>query len=242
MKDRLLEIAELTADFQASFAPSIAEKFFEENIPSGNGAVPSDLAGVTLGIEYKDTEGNITKRRVTLISLEMDKRSEPTLIALCLETKEMKHFNVGSIISVSDWATEQEYPTLDDFLRDVFQASLSVFINYKFAPLRLCRHGLIYLTALAHADNKLFEVEVDEIVKYCEAVCWSNHVTLDRHAREQIKAFAVRFKTFEEGIDTALAHFRRNPKNKKLLKTCAIKLMEADGVRSPEELEMIAAL
>ena len=228
-----------TPKFSAGFVPSKPDSSdSEDQVPKTNKG-SCDLLGLTFGITYLDDEGQPSNRRITVVDIHNTSSDRLGLIARCHESRRRKLFNLDQISMVTDWLSGKEFPSLDDYFRDTFRADLQSALSASFDPFKACRPGLTFLAALAHSDGRLLEEEFNEIAIYCDQVCRKLGLELTDRQLEDLHNFVLRFSPEEEAIREAIEHFQDNEEDAKLLAKHAKRLMDADGVQTPEELSLI---
>lgn len=225
--------------FGAGFVPNVSKDSDADNFAPKSRKGTCDLLGLTFGISYADENGIPSSRRITVVDVHSIDNNSLGLVARCHETKKVKLFPLARITVVTDWLSGKEFANLDEFFKLNFHADLQSVLSSSFNPFKACRPGLTFLSALAHSDGRLLEEEMNEIAIYCDQVCRDLGLELTDKQVQALHNFVVRFSPEENAINEAIEHFKGNEAGARLLEKHAKRLMDADGVQTPEEVDLI---
>jgi len=225
--------------FGAGFIPSVPKDADSDGFAPKSTKGSCDLLGLTFGIGYLDNEDRPTTRRITIVDVHNITSSQLGFVARCHETRKVKLFDLGRITLVTDWLSGEEFANLDEYFRRTLHADLQSLLSSSFNPFKACRPGLTFLSALAHSDGRLLEEEMDEIAIYCDQVCRGLGLELTDKQVQALHNFVVRFSPEEHSIAEAIEHFKENEEEARLLEKHATRLMDADGVQTSEEVDLV---
>lgn|GEM_PF-3149278 len=224
--------------FPAGFVPDVAKDDGRGDHIIATNATIGDLLGLTFAIEYQSQDKSTSRRRITVIEV-VTIGGETSLVSRCHETQKIRSFRLAGIQRITDWASGRVFHDPKEYFIHLFGQDLDSILEASFDPIKLCRPGLTFLSALAHSDGRLLEAEITQALDYCEEVCQSMALKLDENKRKSLRNFVIRFRPEQDSIIEAIDYFRKNEQAARKLEKHAIRLMNVDGVQAPEEISMI---
>lgn len=213
-----------------------------EDLSISAGDLEQDITGTAWLISYRDSKGQKSRRRITVLNLKETVAGDRLIGARCHEAKAYRQFRIDRIDEAVDLATGE-----------VFEAPVTVFGTAPLAGqssidpaqhrhvMSLARNGLRVLLLLARADGKLCRQEEQILTKYIEQCAASSGRTFDRTMairwlQRQTPDPALAMKSLERMVEFApvdefseLAPFMTD-------------IVNADGTASPEELQFLHML
>ncbi len=195
-----------------------------------------DLWGTTFVIEYTDSKGEDSIRRVAMRHFVLRPGKSLVMSANCFERNALRHFRYDRIQSVIDddgiiyepnefFRNELHCP-IDDYLSRCLPESMArkpAVANKKTNPTTklidkkpgiahrsICRDGLRILVAIARSDGDYCDTELAEIVSYIES-----------------EAKLAGIETTNEDRDALRNYLRRQRPDAKILEKCLKKMDEA---------------
>lgn len=242
---RIAIVARRTADIPpivVGFSPVVPDDDGPDVADDAPRVIQAGVSGVTLAIEYRDSRGAESRRRVTLIRLRVDAAGNNILDAFCHERRALRTFRFDRVRAIIDLDGEVHTdPTA--WLVAVLGVVPPWMPDIR-APgathRRLAGPGALFLVALSRADGQLVVDEAMEILNYMteradldgvettgeDAVALAKWIPTLRPTRDQVEEAA-------RALDLAPAIERR------LLLRAAVRVMDADGVQHPAEFAMV---
>lgn len=211
-----------------------------------------DIQGTSFAIEYLDSRGNSSTRRITLYGVKEGNQGQVLLYAKCHERKAMRSFRADRIQSIIDLDGEVHTPNawLSEFVGiPVVEVDTPVKKIEKeyLIRLRSCRDGVKLLAALSHCDNKMVSIEIEIIVGYIESCWWRTHPDSDKlftdDERDDLRKYINRLKPADKIIDQSLDKMSAADDDdmRNFIET-AFDLILADGILVDEERELGAEM
>jgi hypothetical protein len=195
--------------------------------PEGEHLEESDLQGQSFIIEYRDSVGEVSNRRITIRSLKRTDDGHLCLCAVCWERNALRSFRVDRILSLKRLsdpvAITDPVAFFEQYLHDNHDAGTS-------ALLKGVRPGLRVLVYLSRCDGFVHPREIDAIREYLAGADATAQVPW-----EKCQAFLSSQHPDKELAKTVLGSALRAKKAAPLL-NAAKRLIEADGVVTPEEI------
>lgn len=189
-----------------------------------------DLQGQSFQIEYHDSAGEISHRRITVRKLERTADGYLCLKAFCWERQAARAFRVDRILAcrrLSDAAPiKNAAEFFGQYIHDGIDTSATILMNQV-------RPGLRVLLYLARCDGNVHPAERDVMRKYVMA-----------HSSGQINWAPVETFIDSQHPDRQLARsmlkaaFAERARAARLL-TAAKQLVDADGRVAPEEVDTL---
>jgi len=208
----------------------------------------------TFGIEYVNAAGVESRRLITVFDIKMP-NDMPLLQARCHNSKRTKCFRIDRIETIFD--VDGEVFAVESFLIENFGmhselAALSRGLSDKqkghhdeciktWNDIRdSIKNQALLLSALALADNKMCESEIDQAIRYFNLCCSKRGHILTDNVIEKLRRYFKRMRPSEARILNALddiAELAPDQKNDFIV-ACA-KMIAADRVITPEENAML---
>lgn len=228
-----------------------------------------EAEGQTFMIEYRDTSGHVTRRRISVWDIQESTNGRPCLIARCHERKAQRTFRVDRIQCCIDLDGEV-FEDVPRFLHETFGMALHVARgDHPTSPTRTAipaapiqqkspdksekqhfaayrskiRHQCALFSAMTLVDGDRNPAQFDISAKYCADFLKQAGTPLPSdHDRDLLKYLRGQ-RPSERQIARAIEEIRSfDPKDLiAVLQTCA-DLMDADGTRAPEEVDLLNEL
>lgn len=229
----------------------------EDELVKPNSARDNNLGQAesqTFGIEYINAAGDESRRLITVLDIKMPK-DMPVLYARCHNSNRIKSFRIDRIETIFD--VDGEVFSVKSFLTENFG------MNLKFASMAdgltaeqtrrydnslkswnkirdSVKNQALLLSALALADNKMCENEIDQAIRYFNLYCSRNgHVVTDAII-QKLERYFKRMRPSEIGVLNAvddISEFGPQEKNDFIV-ACA-KVISADRVITSIENSML---
>lgn len=190
------------------------------------------LEPMALAIRYCDAKGQASERAITCKQIVYYQNST-CIRAYCHMRGALRAFRTDRIECVVEYGTGEVHEPPDTFLDELLtdaEAGGSTPAN-----LDLCRDGLIVLTFLARCDGKFHENEMEAIAEYCR-------VRLGPYAPDQDIDAALEearrlYPDADSFLDAAERIIMRDETHARQLLTASRRLIDADSVRHPNEID-----
>lgn len=226
--------------------------------------VDDDLWGITFAIEYTDSKGIGSTRRITLHDLYRDPRGHTFVQGICHERSALRCFRFDRIQTVIDMDGEVHEPVV--FFRDELRVSIEAPIPASAPhppPLksrstgaarpageqsglvhrRVARDGLRLLAGLARADGLLHPSEIEVILDYIATVADRAGIATSEEDRAALHGYVKRQRPTFEIIEQCLDRMDLSPLDEqRLFLSSAVRLADADGQQDPAEFDMLMEL
>lgn len=223
------------------------------NVPQGEDEMAE--GGETLGyaegqsfiIEYVDSAGLSSTRRITVFEITQGRAGVPSLMARCHERKATRQFRVDRIRACIDFDGEV-HDDVPAFLFDNFGMSLGVATRTskndaaaRWLEIRdFIKPDAVVLSALSHSDGHVHELERQDIEQHLTFVAEHAKGLLSDPEIVAIGRFVERLRPTENAISAALETIaRRTPDAIMRLLRAAVAVIDADGRRHPAEIAML---
>lgn len=218
--------------------------------PEPDGRFLGDAEGQTFMIEYRDSRGRASRRRITVWHLSQNERTGiPSLYAKCHERQAMRQFRVDRIECCIDYDGEV-HDDVPRYLAETF--GMAVGLASKRLPTDQERWERIIgevktdatlLAAMARCDGHTAQAEVEAILVYLATVAEEHGDMLTDDEIGKLDHFLARLRPTAKSIARALAVASSYPPRRlqKLL-VAAAKVMDADQKRHPAEARLINIL
>lgn len=249
----------------------VENKTAQPLVLSTDNVIREDVFGVTFAIEYEDSEGSNSTRRITLRHLYAS-GSIGYIRAYCHERKASRTFRFDRIVNVID--SDGVIYDAGVFFKEELKIDWSVYLNAEkvissaaasssataskdalhvatpgrrekpgLAQRRAARDGLRVLTALARADGHLHEKEVAVLMAYLEDICEHQGICVEEADRAALLPYLKRQKPDEEVLERCLENIAASkPEQQAHFLDYAIRLADADGVVAEEEFQFLLDL
>ena len=217
--------------------------------PSAPGTI-EHAEGQSFILHYKDADGNMSIRSVSVWGIRHPDSGVPVLVAKCHLRKATRYFRVDRIEAVADFDGVVIEPT-SRFLKDTFgliwppsdeeRRAIDEF-QTQWSRLRsVCRdNGTLLLTAVGLADGELVPDEVGAILDFVQQCCARSKFEFGEKEDDRLRLYIRRLRPTTELVDRALDRMERSepPMIVATLSGCA-RVMEADGNIHPDEIKML---
>lgn len=200
--------------------------------------------GQSFMIEYEDSRGRRSSRRITVYHLEVGRGGVPSLFAKCHERQAMRQFRVDRIRTCIDYSGEV-HEDVAAFLLENFGMTQSYAKRSESGErwrgiLARSRHPATLLCAMSHADGHVAEVETQTIVAFLARECEREDIYLETAEEQALARYVHRLRPTEDSIDRALNHVaEQDPRSVQRLLLAIVDVMDADGKRHPAERRML---
>ncbi|MDQ0456022.1 WYL domain-containing protein [Rhizobium paknamense] len=211
----------------------------------------SDVLGYAEGqsfmIEYVDSRGRGSARRVTVWSIVAGAGGTPCLFAKCHERNAMRQFRIDRIKCCIDYDGEV-FEDVPLFLRENFgmslPASLAAGLDKDWARiLEDVRVHAVLIAAVMRSDGRVHEQEVEIGLIHLIAVAERSGHFLDELRQASLQRYLLRLRPTDSAIKSAIDSLIGEDKRQieRLLRVC-VAVMDADGKRDVREKAAINAL
>ncbi|QCO07564.1 WYL domain-containing protein [Azospirillum argentinense] len=247
----ILQIAELVSR-TSDIPPTIAGGFVtiglddvddpDEILADEADDLTSALAGVTIAIEYIDSKGAASRRRISIRKFSHDGKSMH-LQAYCLERRALRCFRVDRIRAVIDLDGEVHDDPVQFFRDELLVIEEDEPEIPAMAQLEAAQAGVTVLAALAHADGVLDLEEVGVILDYIAERADREGIATTEEDRAMLAPLVRRQVPSRDDVMKALRKIVREGKaGQRLLLRSAVQLMDADGVHHPAEFALLVSI
>ncbi|QOZ25906.1 WYL domain-containing protein [Bradyrhizobium sp. CCBAU 51753] len=206
--------------------------------------------GQSFVLHYRDVNGILSVRAVSVWSIRHTDSGVPVLVARCHLRKATRYFRVDRIDAVTDFDGVLIEPT-SEFLCETFgiiwppsdaeRAAANEF-QARWTRLRtVCReNGGVLLTAVGLADGELVPDEVGAILDFVNRCCARSKLEFGEKEDDRLRLYIRRLRPTAELIDRALDRMAQTDPAAiiETLSACA-RVMEADGNIHPAEVKML---
>ena len=206
--------------------------------------------GQSFVLHYKDADGNLSVRAVSVWSIRHTDLGVPVLVAKCHLRRATRYFRVDRIDAVSDFDGVLIEPT-SGFLEETFgviwplsdaDRDAANEFQTRWPRLRaVCRdNGGALLAAVGLADGELVPDEVGAILDFVRQCCARSKFEFGEREDDRLRLYIRRLRPTAELIDRALDRMAQAEPARTIqtLSACA-RVMEADGNLHSAEIEML---
>ncbi len=210
----------------------------------------SSTEGQSFILHYRDADGNVSIRSISVWSIRHTDSGVPVLVAKCHLRKATRYFRVDRIKAVVDFDGVLIEPT-NKFLEDTFgliwppsdeEREAAGEFQVRWSRLRaVCRdNGGPLLIAVGLADGELVPDEVGAILDFVQQCCSRLKFEFGEREDNRLRLYIQRLRPTTELIDRALDRMAQSdpPAIVATLSACA-RVMEADGNIHPAEIRML---
>lgn len=217
-----------------------------DDAASDDGAGFGPAEGQCFMIEYRDSKGAMSRRRITVWSVTPGAGGAPCLLARCHERRADRSFRVDRIVSIITIHGEvvEDVPSF-------MAARLGVHVRSDAAGrasrwpavLQTVRPFAQILAGLSLADGRKDEREIAAAARYCAGRVAQDGADLSPDEHTALERYISTLRPRSETMLRALDRVIEMPTQDHLkLLGAARDVMEADGTRHPEEVRFIAQL
>lgn len=224
-----------------------------ERVPDPDGIAE----GQTFMIEYMDTKGDVSTRRITVLEVITNKRGDPSLKARCHERKAQRRFRVDSILSCIDLDGEvHDHPVT--FLNAALGLDLDPAIQPPdrddaeddYTPPkppqdwhkinRMIVPHFSVLAALSRSDGTMRDAEVRVARDHCARLAAEEGFPVSDLTLEWIEKSIRRRHPTRGYIKRTMNDMRLWPPHHVTdLLIAALELIDVDGQRDPAEVALV---
>ncbi len=216
--------------------------------PSG-GETLGSAEGQSFIIEYIDSTGKSSTRRITVWSISAGAGGIPCLIAKCHERQAQRSFRVDRIKCFIDYDGEV-FDDIPTFLSQNFGMSLSLAvkkdpnIEKRWAYiLGRVKHDAVLLSALARVDGQTLVVETDAATNHLAWFAEMDGIMLEEAEILALNRYLNRLRPTEQAIMRAIYETStRERRHVERMLMAAAAVIDADGTRHPREVALINAM
>ena len=229
----------------------------EEQIVTALEAIGTDTKlgyadGQSFMIEYVDSEGQPSTRRIAVWGIQRGAQSVPILAALCHERQAARSFRTDRVKAVIDYdGTVHEPPT--SFFADVFGMPMDAASRTQYSPTvsedeivfrgqirSLVRQEAVLLAGVSHSDGGMIPSEISVIVNYLAGRCANAGLPLGQTERNWLYDYVKRLLpdettielVFEEALDP-------QPGEAEELISACWAIIQADGNIDDAEVQLL---
>lgn len=203
------------------------------------------LDGQTFVIEYVDTKGRPSVRRISVYALEAGAGGMPCLYARCHERNAMRQFRVDRIRSCADF-DGIVYPDVLQFLSDTFGMAMSEAVaasagHQRWANiLDAIRADAVLLSCVSLADGSRHDRETDAIADHLARIAEDSIGMMTDAEIVAMVRYVRRLRPGPEAISAAVELMRRKDSGhqRRFFSAC-VDVMDADGLRRGSERALI---
>lgn len=203
------------------------------------------LDGQTFVIEYVDTKGSASVRRISVYSVEAGSGGMPCLYARCHERKAMRQFRVDRIRSCADF-DGVVYPDVLKFLSDTFGMAMSDAVAASSghqrwsSVLHAIRAEAVLLSCVSLADGSRHDRETESMADYLSRIAEDAVGIMTDAEIVAMVRYVQRLRPGPEAITAAVEAMRRKESGhqRRFFSAC-VDVMDADGFRRSSEKAMI---
>lgn len=203
--------------------------------------------GQTFMIEYIDSKGRSSTRRVSVYDIVGGRSGGPCLLAKCHERHATRQFRIDRIQCCIDY-DGVVYDDVTSFLTTTFGMSISVarskerdddVARWK-SIIDALRADAVLLSALSRVDGKVKVVETSEAVVHLVRLVERGDIFLSDADVASVEAYVKRLRPTHGAVSRALeaiamagtSHIQR-------LLLAAVRVIKADEVVHPQELNLV---
>lgn len=203
--------------------------------------------GQSFMIEYVDSAGRPSTRRITVFGIVVGRGGIPLLNARCHERNALRQFRVDRIRCCIDYSGEV-HDDVAAFLVDSF--GMDADIAHRRAGedadarwrdiIDLVRDDAVVLAAMSQSDGLMHRSEVLTIVRHLVALVERHGVLTDESDAERITTHVGRLRPTGAAIARALDGLgRQDASHVQRVLRAALAVLDADGRRHPAEIALL---
>lgn len=218
----------------------------EDDIDMGRFEAPGDpdfkLAGMRVGIIYKDEAGRKTQRIIRLQKLQGD-HYEAYIYAYCELRRENRTFLSSRILGMYDPSTGEVLGEAHEFFAPYLDEQLQA-ANHRYEQGRFrsaweiieaLRHELQVLILIARADGRFVKVEQNALLRYATERGIELGIKVNDHALAVLRDWIKVQDPSEPDARLAIAALKAQPETFEILWEVSELIAEADGKVREEE-------
>jgi hypothetical protein len=219
----------------------------EDDVDPARGDALGFAEGQTFMIEYVDSMGEPSRRRITVFEIATADNGIPLLVARCHERRAIRSFRIDRIQCCIDYDGEV-HENVPAYLTEVFGMSVAAAARRPSDPdkrweqiFSVLRNDAVILAAVARSDRRLKPSELDVATRYLvRLVENSTMIFLTEDEVKSVARHIERLRPRIEAIDRALPRLTlRGADAVMKLLLAAVDVMDADDDRHPAEMQLI---
>jgi hypothetical protein len=219
----------------------------EDDAIEGNTDPIGYAEGQSFMIEYVDSKGRVSMRRISVYDIVGGTAGIPCLLARCHEKRATRQFRVDRIRCCIDYDGEV-HEDVALFLTTTFGMPISVAsakeddenTNRWRAIVDAIRADAVLLSALSRADGRVKSVETIEAVGHLAALAERQDIFVLEREVASIEAYVKRLRPNADAISRALEALTGSDFNHvRRLLMAAKRVIEADGILHAAEIALI---
>lgn len=250
-----------TEGAEVDILQSIASRFSDKSLPQltksadlpkvdDDQAIAANDIGYAEGqsfiIDYVDSGGHTSHRRITVWAIAENNNGIPLLNATCHERKAYRQFRIDRISCCYDF-DGVVYDDVPKFLSEAFGISFTKASakddNILNSALGLIKYDAVILASMAIADNIRRKCEADIAAEFLSIEAEKRGVFLEEYHVDKISKYFLRMRPTEKSLIIAIDAIRnRNTEQVRRLLIAASNLMDADGDRHESEVGLLNRL
>lgn len=220
-----------------------------DDVEPGAGETLGSAEGQSFIIEYVDSTGKSSTRRITVWSLSTGVGGVPCLIARCHERQAQRTFRCDRIRCFVDYDGEV-FDDVPAFLSQNFGMSLGMASRKdpnsekRWAQiLGRVKHDAVLLSALARVDGQTLAVETDAATNHLAWFAEMDGIMLEDAEIVALHRYLNRLRPTEQAIMRAIHETStRERRHIERMLMAAAAVIDADGMRHPREVALINAM
>lgn len=247
--DAAFSLAEIV---EARPIPEPARPIFlpsDDDVSQQGGDPVGHAEGQSFMIEYADSKGRASRRRITVWSLKQNSDGILILIAKCHERNASRTFRADRITACIDHDGEV-HDDVPAFLSETFGTARNAAAQRPAAEVErankiraIIRADAVLLSSMSRADSFLRQVETDTAVDHLSYMVERAGIFL---TPDEIEALGKHFRRLRPNVDSireAIAMLaERGPDHIKRTLIAAAKVMDSDGERHQAEAVLLNSL
>lgn len=210
--------------------------------PPRPGTLLADAVAQLLVIDYRDAEGQESRRRISVRRVwdDPDRAGETVVEAFCHERQAPRWFRSARIRTVTDPATGQAFTDADWFLKRHLAAvpASALRRDHTARAIARCRAELALLACLAGRNGRVAAADREPILVHVAGRCSDL-----AYNKPRLLGYLGRLHPDADALQRALTWLLVLPEAdlQRLLRT-AVALLEAEGAADPAEAALLAEL
>jgi len=210
-----------------------------ENLPGSD--PDNNLIGLTVGVEYKDENDNISKRWVSIIKFANSFAGYRSIRGYCFMREDLRTFRLDRIVNLfNEEGQTYDMNNLLDFSSETSEEeTYHSIIETKHWP--LIRDGLRVLIAVARSDGYLHPKEVLVIIDFIKSEAERFGFPLNNHDTLHLEEYINKQQPSGEVVAACLTRLNdAGDEVQDIVSEYLQRTIYADGVLAQEEIEISA--
>lgn len=196
----------------------------------------TSLTGILIEIDYKDSKGKTSSRRITCRRLDRHGDIEYVL-AYCHERERIRQFRCNRIQTIIDPQTGEIWDSPDEFF-EMYQPDReragSVKWNLSVSKYNELREALIALVFMARCDSEWHPLETKEIERFITSYWLREEINAELHIDDILRDTHL-LAPLAEDFFVALMRCAERPRLARLVRRAIADVIAADGHIGEEE-------